>query len=149
MIGVIDLGVLLTWLRSSLAFSIMATVTLFVYNARQRGLVEYVADWEAETDSGGTIRVDKDDIAEWVWDLGWTGESMFEAPDIGPPTAKNVCAWLKRGIADPKSYARTYRLTEAIGRTVFLGDNLLGDWLEAIEDRAVEIVLDEASSALF
>ena len=120
----------------------MASVTLSVYNARQRAEVEYVTDWESV--GGEDICVDRDGVAEWVWEMAWAGESMFEPPDIGVVNAKNVCRWLKRGIANPKLYARTYRLTEAIGKTLFLGDNLLGDWLEAIETEAVEIVLDES-----
>ena len=119
----------------------MATVTFYVHNMRQNGDVTYETDWCKNAE--GKVVVDSDTLSEWVWQLGWTAEGRkTDTPLIGPLNAETVCGWLKNAQSNPTLAAARWELELSNTGTVFLGDNTVDDWLEAIENLSVEILVD-------
>ena len=116
---------------------VYGTVVLSVYNLRQGHDVQYEEEWIFR----GEVAVSRDAIAKWVWELGWAAEGV-STPSIGDVTADSVCKWLRNAHDNPSWAASKYELSETTSGTVFLGDNAVDDWLEAIESERVDLELD-------
>ena len=105
----------------------MVHVNLSVYDDRRGHPVTYESDWSAVH---GEVRVDKDAVADWVWQIAWHGHG---APQIGPINAVNVLGWLRNAGDSAYRIRQTYNLAAAPNGSVMLGAHTVGAWYNAIE----------------